>query len=80
MDVTERDWTRLGAVIRLASIEQERAAIFHRFPELRNGHAPSANGATASRRFSSAARRRMSAGMRKYWARRKAAARKSKAS
>jgi hypothetical protein len=76
----QREWARVGAGARLVEIDRERATILKAFPELRRGGAPkgAVAGLTATgkpkRRFSAAARRRMSAGMRKFWARRKAAA------
>jgi len=81
----QRQWARIGAAVRLEALERERAAILQAFPEMRrtrmlavrdlNGSAPG----ELPRRFSAAARRRMSAGMRKYWARRRAAAKKDRA-
>jgi hypothetical protein len=67
----QREWARLGAQARLSTIDQERTAILKAFPELRSGRLGS-----PKRRFSAEARKRMSAGMRKFWARRKAAAKK----
>jgi len=75
----QRQWARVGAGARLVEIERERAAILKAFPELRRPGAAAGVAAVLSatgkpkRRFSAAARRRMSAGMRKFWARRKAA-------
>lgn len=68
-----RDWAKLGAAARLAEIDKERAEILKAFPELRRATALGPGG-QPKRRFSAAARRRMSEGMRKFWARRKAAA------
>jgi hypothetical protein len=68
-------WAKLGANARLAEINQERAAIFKAFPDLRKGAKSvevRADG-KPKRRFSEAAKARMSAGMRKYWAKRRAA-------
>jgi hypothetical protein len=69
-------WARIGASLRLAQIDQERAAILKAFPGL---HRERATGATIRprRQMSAAARRAMSAGMKKYWARRKASGSKS---
>ena len=69
-------WARLGAQTRLQQIERERAAILKAFPGLRTGSQPAMaiGGDKRKRVFSAAARRRMSAGMRKFWAKRKAAA------
>jgi hypothetical protein len=77
----QREWARLGAHARLMAIESERVAILRAFPDLgRGGAIPSVNGLVVpKRRFSAAARRRMSAGMRKFWARRKADAAKTRA-
>jgi hypothetical protein len=67
----EQGWAKLGAATRLAELNRERAMILKMFPELRRGDvSPSGR---PKRRFSAAARRRMSQGMRKFWARRKAA-------
>jgi len=71
-----RQWAMVGARARLQAINQERETILKAFPGLRREGAagPSATpGLNPKRRFSAAARRRMSAGMRKFWARRKAA-------
>ena len=75
----QREWAKLGAAARLAQLDTERAAILKIFPDLgRKGASVAAvTFGKPKRRFSSAARRRMSAGMRKYWARRKAAAAKA---
>lgn len=75
-------WAKVGAAARLAAIAEERAAILKTFPELRNAAARSASSVAegrAKRTFSAAAKARMSAGMRKYWAKRKAAAKASAA-
>ena len=80
----QRQWARLGAITRLQQMENERRAIFAAFPELRRGiPAPAApateeaprrrGGSRKGRKLSTEARKRMSEGMRKYWARRKAA-------
>lgn len=78
----EREWARRGALSRLQEIDRERAAIFASFPDLRHAKAPvSANpgGAAPKRRtMSAAAKRSMSAGMRRYWAKRKAAEARAK--
>jgi hypothetical protein len=78
----EREWAHRGAIVRLQEIDRERSAIFSMFPDLRRGK-PSvvADAAGAPRRrrtMSAAAKRSMSAGMRKYWAKRKAAEAKAK--
>jgi len=73
---TQREWAKLGAQARLVALQEERAAILREFPDLArmSGSPAVVSGLKPARRFSAAARRRMSAGMRKYWARRKAAA------
>lgn len=63
-----QEWARLGASARLREIESERAEILKLFPDLRTGRTG------PRRKLTPAARRKLSAGMRKYWARRKAAA------
>lgn len=72
-------WARIGAEARLRELEEERASILAAFPELRRaGQAGARRAAGRTRRtMSAAARKRMSAGMRKYWARRKAQAKKT---
>ena len=74
----EAHWARLGAAVRLQEIRAEADAIFAAFPELRHGRAASSPPATTEgsrprRTMSEDARKRMSAGMRRYWAKRKAA-------
>jgi hypothetical protein len=69
----QQKWARIGAAARLAEIDRERAEILKSFPELSKSSALGPSG-KPRRQFSAAARRRMSAGMRKFWARRKAAA------
>jgi hypothetical protein len=78
-----RTWTELGAQARLAQIESERALILKEFPALRGKLrpeplSPSSHSSRPPRKFSAAARRRMSEGMRKFWAKRKAAAKASR--
>jgi hypothetical protein len=77
----QREWARLGAGTRLSEIDRERAAILKAFPELRRKGASAelSPSGKPKRRFSAAARRRMSAGMRKFWARRRAAGKAGKA-
>ncbi|HXT68435.1 MAG TPA: hypothetical protein VN700_01665 [Vicinamibacterales bacterium] len=68
-----RQWARIGAATRLREIDGERQAILKEFPELKWAK----NGATFGgprRKLTADARKKLSAGMRKYWARRKAAA------
>jgi hypothetical protein len=73
----QREWARLGARARLLEIKEETAAILAAFPELRRQGAGPVTAATAGgkkkRSISPAGRKKMSEGMRKYWARRKAA-------
>ena len=72
-----REWARQGAMVRLEQIDQERTAIFASFPDLRRRRSEHRSSVFAGprkrRKMSAAARRRMAAGMRKYWAKRKAA-------
>lgn len=79
--LTRMDWAKLGAETRLREIDQERAAILAAFPDL-DGPRPSTRPRAKSRprrKFSAAARRRMAAGMRKYWAKRRAAQKERRA-
>jgi hypothetical protein len=76
-DRATREWALRGASARLMEIEQERAAILRVFPELRRTTARTPvtpGGQRARPKATPALRRKLSAGMRKYWARRKAAA------
>ena len=70
----ETEWARVGAQARLAQIQDELDAIYKAFPELRRGRpgAP-APGVAPKRVFSRKGKEAISEGMRKYWARRKAA-------
>lgn len=80
-------WALRGAAVRLKEINDEIRDILEAFPELRG----SAKHLSVSfpelgigslkkkRTMSPEARKRMSAGMRKFWARRKAAAKSAKA-
>lgn len=76
MSEKHQEWARLGAAGRLREIEQERQDILAAFPELRNASPGRSQGRT-KRTMSPEARRRMSAGMRKFWAKRKAAGKSS---
>lgn len=75
-------WALKGAAARLKEIDEELRAIFDAFPELRGSAkhlsvslpVVAAVGLKKRRTMSPEARKRMSAGMRKFWARRKAAA------
>jgi hypothetical protein len=62
-------WALRGAEARLREINDEIQTIYAEFPELKG----SRQGLEPKRTMSAEARTRMSAGMRKYWARRKAA-------
>jgi hypothetical protein len=65
---------RLGAAARLKELERERGHILKMFPILRTrAYASAAAVGVPVRRPSAAARRAMSEGMRRFWARRKAA-------
>ena len=71
-----REWARIGARTRLTEIGHERTRILKAFPELRRGQAGKVVTGSLEqpkRRFSAAAKRRMSAGMKRYWAKRRAA-------
>ena len=83
----QQEWARLGATSRLAELDIERTAILRAFPDLLRGaaairatvgRAPAGVDALGRRRrvISSQGRKRMSEGMRKYWAKRKAAEKK----
>lgn len=68
-------WAELGAATRLAQLDRERAAIMKAFPRLKRGPQTAVVLSDRPRRKMSAkARRAMSEGMRRFWARRKAAA------
>jgi hypothetical protein len=73
----------MGALTRLQQIDEERARILAAFPDLRrkaSASPPSSPDLVVRRRrtISPKGRRAMSAGMRKYWAKRRAAEQKSK--
>lgn len=71
-------WAKLGAAARLREIQEEQAAIYKAFPELRGRGGvvtgTSSRGGKRTRVFSAEGKAAISEGMRKYWARRKAAA------
>jgi hypothetical protein len=70
-------WAKLGAAARLKELQEEIAAIFKAFPELRRGGSGASSSSPRGKRtrqFSAAGKAAISEGMRKYWARRKAAA------
>ena len=69
----QNEWLRVGAESRLAQIQEGIEAIYSAFPELRKGRAPSPTQAAPQRAFSRKGKQAISDGMRKYWARRKAA-------
>ena len=73
-------WAKLGATARLKEIQEELAAIYRAFPDLKGQRslAPIAPaGRQKRKRFSAEGKRAISEGMRKYWARRKANAAKA---
>lgn len=70
---------QLGAVERLKQLDRERASILKMFPGLLQSRLVRATGGMVlkqRRKPSAAARRAMSEGMRRFWARRKAAMKK----
>ena len=74
-----RQWALAGAAVRLREIHEELAEIHRAFPELRKGGRPTAVASSETaeskkRKFSARGKKAISDGMRKYWARRKAAA------
>jgi hypothetical protein len=80
---TQREWARMGALTRLQQLDEERARILAAFPDLRRKASVSPRSSVdlvvrKRRTISPKGRRAMSAGMRKYWAKRRAAEQKSK--
>jgi len=73
MSEKHQEWAKLGAAGRLREIEQERRDILDAFPELKTESRSRADG-SPRRTMSPEAKKRMSAGMRRFWAKRKAAA------
>lgn len=74
----QRKWALVGAEARLKEVQAEIAEIYRVFPELRSGsRAVASAGAGTTRQFSPKGKAAISEGMRKYWARRKAAAAKA---
>ena len=70
----QNEWLRVGAESRLSQIQEEIEAIYSAFPELRKGRVTAAAApAPGKRAFSRKGKQAISDGMRKYWARRKAA-------
>lgn len=64
----------MGAAARLRELDRERGTILKMFPSLRlKGASTAALFGRPARRPSAAARRAMSEGMRRFWAKRKAA-------
>lgn len=72
----QRKWALVGAEARLKEVQAEIAEIYRVFPELRSGR-PVVGVGTKTRQFSPKGKAAISEGMRKYWARRKAAAAKA---
>jgi hypothetical protein len=66
-------FARFGAQARLTQLDQERALILKMFPGLRSSSSAVQMGLHPRRKLSAAARKAMSVGMRRFWARRKAA-------
>lgn len=74
----QRKWALAGAEARLKEVQAEIAEIYQVFPELKSGRAVvAASGEARARQFSPKGKAAISEGMRKYWARRKAAAAKA---
>ncbi len=76
--INRNQWAKLGAAARLREIDEERAAIYKAFPDLKGQRSQatgvSSQGPQKRARFSAEGREAISEGMRKYWARRKAKA------
>jgi hypothetical protein len=74
-----KSYARRGAEARLAELREEMDAIHAAFPDLRDGHSESGNGAVQPQRrrrrkaMSAAQRKAVSARMKKYWAARRKA-------
>jgi ABC-type branched-subunit amino acid transport system ATPase component len=79
--VDRNQWAKLGAAARLKEIQEELAAIYRAFPDLRGQRRSTIGVSSGTRqkrkRFSAAGKAAISEGMRKYWARRKAKAAKA---
>lgn len=73
-----RDYALIGAATRLRAIEQERREILKRFPKAATLGTDLGRllPVAPKRKVSAAAKKAMSEGMRKFWARRKAAVKK----
>ena len=76
---TQKKWALVGAEARLKEVQAEIAEIYRIFPELRSGRVRAAgvDKPGKTRQFSRKGKAAISEGMRKYWARRKAAAAKA---
>lgn len=75
----ERRYALLGAEARVKELEAELAEILRLFPDLRSrvDAARPVSSEGRKRRFTPAGKAAISAGMRRYWARKKAAAAKA---
>jgi hypothetical protein len=74
---TRNEWVRLGAWTRLAEMDFERSQIFDAFPDFTRGKPKDASSPVRpKRRISAKARKAMQEGMRRCWAKRKAAEKK----
>jgi hypothetical protein len=77
----QKKWALVGAEARLKEIQTEVDEIYQVFPELRGRKGPSRPAlptkTSGKRQFSDTGKAAISEGMRKYWARRKAAAAKA---
>ncbi len=80
--VDKRELELRGALLRLKEIDEERDAILKAYPGLQRRaravgmpavRVSRRGGSRKGRKLSEAAKKRMSAGMRKWWAKRKAA-------
>ena len=72
-----RKWAVVGAALRLREAQAEIAEIYRAFPQLRTKGArttKSSGAGSGKRQFSAEGKAAISEGMRKYWAKRKAAA------
>jgi len=76
---THKKWALVGAETRLKEVQAEIAEIYRVFPELRGrvGRVAAGDKEARTRQFSPKGKAAISEGMRKYWARRKAAAAKA---
>lgn len=76
---TQKKWALVGAEARLKEVQAEIAEIYRIFPELRSVRVRVAgvDKSGKTRQFSRKGKAAISEGMRKYWARRKAATAKA---